>query len=259
MKLQIHAVAILAALAAPQLALARTEPNSFLNRPARTHAALMNQVRNDPEVMDRFKRHFAMTRNQVLRYFEGLRLTRLTRDQRFPVYGVPDSGELRSRDRLLRRGTPVWVDATGKPVLKEVCGNPLTRGPSEPDASNILFAELIVVPAEDLDQLLPPLPGQETYLVHAPVEPDGFIVEEVTVVTVTEPVPPPVDPDDPPIPHFIPIPVWDPFDDRGNGDAERSEDDIIVIPEPASLTALAAGLAALGLRRRKRAREDRSK
>jgi hypothetical protein len=122
-------VAILVALVTPAaLALARTEPNSFINRPAYTLSDLLDQVRNDKVVASRFTRHFGMTKEEVVDYFSTLRLGRLKTDGVYLIYNVPDWEEVRSRAVFYRKGTLVWTDDKGNPILKASCGNPMVRG-----------------------------------------------------------------------------------------------------------------------------------
>jgi hypothetical protein len=121
-------VTIAAAILVVGMAHARTEPNSFLNRPATTHAALLKQVQTDDVVMGRFMRHFGMTREEVVSYFSTLRLDTLKEDGVYLVYNVPESEEIRARAIFYKAGTKVWVDAEDRIVLKESCGNPMVRG-----------------------------------------------------------------------------------------------------------------------------------
>lgn len=109
-------------------ATARTEPNSFLNKTVTTHAGLMAQVQTDDEVMQRFMRHFGMTRQQVIDYFSTLRIDTLKEDGVYLVYNVPESEEIRARAIFYKTGTKVFVDQNGTLVLKLSCGNPMLRG-----------------------------------------------------------------------------------------------------------------------------------
>lgn len=123
---------VVAAVTLASFAVARAEENAFLDAPARTHAQLMNQVRSNDKVMSRFMRHFGMTRNEVIQYFTTLRLSTLQEDTVFTVYNVPEGTEtIRARTLMYKKGTKVWVDANGTPILKESCGNPLLRGTDE--------------------------------------------------------------------------------------------------------------------------------
>ncbi len=110
------------------LAFARTEPNSFLNTNVSNHAQLMAQVQKDPVVMQRFMRHFGMTRQQVIEYFQTLKMDTLSEDGVYLVYNVPESEEIRARAIFYKKGTKVWVDQEGTLVLKASCGNPMLRG-----------------------------------------------------------------------------------------------------------------------------------
>ena len=122
-------VAMFMALVVPAtLAMARTEPNSFINRPANTLSELLSQVRDDKVVASRFTRHFGMSKEEVIDYFSTLELTRLKSDGVYLIYNVPDWEEVRSRAVFYRKGTLVWTDQQGNPILKASCGNPMVRG-----------------------------------------------------------------------------------------------------------------------------------
>lgn len=110
------------------IAMARTEPNSFLNKPASTTSALVNQVKSDPVVASRYTRHFGMTKTEVEEYFKTLKLSTLEEDGVYLVYNVPDTEEVRARAIFYKKGTKVWIDQNGGLVLKASCGNPMARG-----------------------------------------------------------------------------------------------------------------------------------
>lgn len=278
----------IAALAmAPGMADARPQANSFLDAPAPNHAALIRQVRTDGDVMDRYQRHFAMTRTQVLAYFADLRLTRLQYDQAYDVYAVPRGGALKSTRRTLRRGTLVWVDRGGKAILMEVCGNPLTRGPEKPEADNILVAELTSPPLEALKPMLAgPVPNEdasdEMFAVTEASEPGPFPAPAETVTlaptpattldapaqtpsapTVTRPAIPLLGAGTT-IPAILNVLSGGAAVGLGVGlidgglpsatprEPARPSDTVDVVPEPASLLALGAGIATTLASRRKR-------
>jgi hypothetical protein len=88
----------------------------------------MRQIRTEPKVAQRFMRHFGMSKQDVLQYMDSLRLTRLEQDGMYLIYNVPESEELRSRVIFYRKGTLVWVNQMGQPILKASCGNPMVRG-----------------------------------------------------------------------------------------------------------------------------------
>ncbi|MCU0315236.1 MAG: PEP-CTERM sorting domain-containing protein [Fimbriimonadaceae bacterium] len=127
MKLKFTLIAL--GVLAGSMAFANIEPNAFLVRRATNHEALLNQVKAEQRVMQRYMRHFGMSREQVLEMLQGLRLEGLKEDGVYLVYNVPDNTEeLKARAMFYRRGTAVWVDAAGNVVLKESCGNPMMRG-----------------------------------------------------------------------------------------------------------------------------------
>ena len=221
-------------------AFARTDPNSFINRPAPTHTALMREIERDSVVMDRYMRHFAMTRQEVIAYFSVLRLKRLTHTNPYTVYNVPDSGELRSKVMIFKKGTTVWIDEAGKPILKESCGNPLTRGPSKP----VSVDEVMIV---DMPIELTP-PTTETEIIVARVDsPEPAVPQIVPDPPTTtpplrpEPPAPPVEPPAPPpsfkVPPFLfAIPPFIAIIPKGRHSSPPP------VPEPGALIVLAAGV-----------------
>lgn len=107
---------------------ARSEPNSFLNKSAWTHEALMNQAKTDAKVMDRFTRHFGLRKSEVISMLSALKAGALEQDGVYLVYNCSDQEEIRARVIFYRKGTKVWVDQNGTPVLKMSCANPMVRG-----------------------------------------------------------------------------------------------------------------------------------
>lgn len=151
----------LVGLALASTAMARTEPNSFLNRPANSHPALMKQLTEDEQVMDRFMRHFGMTRQEVLAMASNLQMARLPQDGVYLVYNVSPQEEIRARVMFYKKGTLVWVDSMGRPVLKVSCANPMVRGTD--DGSNPLTATIAPTPTEAVRPLSSDL-GETIYM-----------------------------------------------------------------------------------------------
>lgn len=109
---------------------ARLPKNSYITRPTPNKEAFVKLVKSDPVVMDRYMRHFAMTRNEVIAYMSEVSMSTVKEGGLYTVYNVPAStGELRSRLLKMKKGEKVWVDRFGNPVMVVVCGNPMTRGP----------------------------------------------------------------------------------------------------------------------------------
>jgi hypothetical protein len=109
-------------LATPSLAI---EPNAFLNQPAYSTAQLVRLVKKDPQVMDRYVRHFGISPAEVIRLFSALAKIRLDRAGRFDVYNVTPNGQIRVREFVLKAHTAVWANSMGVPILKFSCGNPM--------------------------------------------------------------------------------------------------------------------------------------
>jgi len=153
-------------VAIASIAAARTEPNSFLNRPANTLPALKAQLASDRQVMDRFMRHFGMTREQVMTMVSGLKLARLPQDGVYLVYNCSDNEEIRARVMFYRRGTLVWVDAMGNPVLKVSCANPMVRGSDR----GVQPTTATVAPTVTSETRPMAAPGGETLVMSATVD-----------------------------------------------------------------------------------------
>lgn len=241
-------------------AYARPERNAFLNRAVSTHAQLMQQVRTDWAVRDRYMRHFGMGSAQVLAYFSELRLARLKDDTGVIMYNVPDSGVLRSRFFVLKRGTKVFVDRSGEPILKLSCGNPLTRGPRvvtsipgpEPDAPAVAVEELKEVVVEQAPQVfaevptLIEMPEMPATPVAQPVAtPHEFISKPLPPVEHVEPIPYKPGARIPPFWLFLPPIAFA---------LPKQHNDEPPIPEPATLLILGAGIAGFVGSRAKRRR-----
>ncbi|MBL8086792.1 MAG: PEP-CTERM sorting domain-containing protein [Chthonomonas sp.] len=124
---------IATALAAATLltvAVAKMPPNSYLISTANSVGEIVAQIDKYPVVQDRYERHFGMTKSELKLYFSSLRLSRVERSGNYLVYNTPEStGELRSKTLFLKKGTKIWVNTSGKPILQWICGNPMTRGP----------------------------------------------------------------------------------------------------------------------------------
>lgn len=107
---------------------ARTDQNSFLNKPANSLPALLDQIKTDKQVGSRFMRHYGMEKGELLDMVSKFKLGRLPSDGVYVVYNVPTWEEVRARALMMKKGTLVWTDQDGTPMLKASCGNPMTRG-----------------------------------------------------------------------------------------------------------------------------------
>ena len=93
----LSAFAFLAALPASAETPANHRPdlNAFVNRKASDVSSLVAQVRNDPEVADRYERHFSMSRRELIDYLGSLHRTQLAEDGLYTVYSVPEGGRVK--------------------------------------------------------------------------------------------------------------------------------------------------------------------
>ena len=112
------------------VASARPDRNAFLNRKVISRHQLLKQVQNDPQVQDRYERHFGMGARQLYYYLATLHLEPLKESYKTTVYSVPGDGHVKAHEQVLKKGDLVFVDPSDKPILQWKCGNPLVQGPS---------------------------------------------------------------------------------------------------------------------------------
>jgi hypothetical protein len=123
----IRSLTLIGLISSSVLAVARPEPNAFLNKPAHSKEALIEQVRTDPDVLTRYRRHFGLPKDELTRQFNTLRLVKLSEKQQFVVYNADKKNNIRSKVFSLPKGALVYVDERGVPVLKKSCGNALSK------------------------------------------------------------------------------------------------------------------------------------
>jgi hypothetical protein len=220
------------AVAAAAFAQSNLPRNSYLDKRVNSTADLVQQLQNDPVVMDRYRRHFAMTSEEVVAYLSSLRVSALSKDGVYTVYGVPhSSGDFHAHLRLLKKGEPVFVEADGTPVLQLVCGNPLLLGPKKP-----------VIPNPIVSATGPVEPSKQVVVDSPPTPSTGVPTPE------TPGVQPPLTPVYPPAGSSNPVALLlglagaIGFFPHGHGPPP--------VPEPVSMIVIAGGIAAMVARRR---------
>jgi hypothetical protein len=142
MKLKMILVVGAAAIIAGS-AMARTEPNSFLNRPAMSKAAMSKMIRSDRTLQSRVMRHWGFTREQAFSWVDSLQMSKLPETGVWLVYNCQQNEAIQARLRTLYKGRAIWVNSAGEPVALVSCFNPIRRGTDtqsiEPTAE--IFAE----------------------------------------------------------------------------------------------------------------------
>jgi hypothetical protein len=234
------------------------ERGAFLRKPANSRAQLLAQIKSDPIVAKRYQRHFGMTEDQVNKYFSGMSASTLPAGGRYLVWHVDPNGVMETKWLMLKKGTKVFMDKTGRVALKMNCGNPMI--------DSTVAKRVIQEPVVDVQP--PPVVVEETFVPTPPpvvevVPPPAVIVPEV--VAAAPPAPPVVAVAPPIVPApaivtaprvsgggFSPWPLLllgGAFLGGGGGGGGGTPPPV---PEPATLIALGVGAAAVIRKRRRK-------
>jgi len=117
-------------------AFARPDLNAFLNKKVDTTSELVTQAKRDPQVMDRYMRHFGMSRSEVLDYLASLHPDTIKETGVYAIYSVPEGGKIKMHIQKLEKGNKIFASNDGIPQLILLCGNPLSLGPKHVVALN---------------------------------------------------------------------------------------------------------------------------
>lgn len=224
----------LAFVLAASMALGQGLPrNSYLEKRVDTTEGLVQQLRSNPVVMDRYRRHFAMSDAEVITYLSSLRVTTLPKDGIYTVYGVPKTtGDFHARLRMLKAGEPVFVEDDGTPVLQLVCGNPLILGPKKPVVPNPIVANA------------GPVKGPTEVAVEAPPAPSTSVVTPgvPNVEPPVQPVFPPSRPQSSVVPMLLGL--------AGAVAIFPHNNTPPAVPEPFTMAIMGGGIAYMAARKR---------
>jgi len=232
--------------ASPQM-----EHNAFLRKPVFSANGLAAQVGSDPTVLKRYERHFVLNKDVLKEYFTKLELMPLRETRRYLVYNVDSKFRINKKMLILQKGTLVFADKNGKPILKRTCGNPMVAylPPKGQIAAKFIPPKYAI---SGIDAV-------ESPIVYAMAsEPEPMVEPTITPVEPPVTVPaPPVEPLPPALPAlpgaFIPaLPWWPiavlPFIPGGGGGGPTDPP----VPEPMSIAVLGMGVSSLLMRRRSR-------
>lgn len=225
-------------------AFARPDLNAFINRKVETTAQLVAEARNDKSVMDRYQRHYGMSRAEVLEYLGSLKPDTIKEEGVYAVYSVPEGGRIKLHMERLKKGHKVFSSPDGEPQLILKCGNPLTMGPKSVVAVNqtpVTTTEVMVeeTPLEIMTSIET---ETEPLMALEPAEPKYTLVTPPTEEETAIPIAPLAG-------GFNPLPLalgGLVFLDNG-GDSSQP------VPEPMTMAVFGAGIAYMGLRKRRKA------
>lgn len=232
----------LGTIALASVASARPELNAFINRPANTIPELITQLRTDGVVMDRFMRHFSMTRSEVLAYVGSLRLGVIPKSAFYNVYSVPEDGRIKVHKSFFKAGTPAFVNAQGQPILRIKCGNPFVMGPSR------IAHDYTPTPEESRSILVESTPAPPGF--EGPKPPPGYEIPISNAPTPTLDADLPFETPNQPIGTAVAalVGLGAAFSFAGSG---RNDKPPTPVPEPATILVVGAGVAAVARRRKK--------
>jgi len=251
-------------------AYARPDRNAFLNHRVSSIGQLIQQIKTDKAVADRYMRHYAMSKSELIGYLSSLHAMRLDHAETFTIYSVPANGVVKMHRAKLKKGELMFATATNGPVLIAKCGNPVGLGPAAASPPNEIMGIPGNVPQEtlralDVDQDVPSDALMASNILPPDVPKENNDTGDVipvnpptttTTVVPTIPIEPPSSFALPPsgfgslFPGLIGLGTIGAIAINHGGDNNGAP-----VPEPTTLVAMGLGVASFaGLRRAKRSR-----
>lgn len=227
-----------------------TPPASYLQYRVYTVDQLIQQVSENPTVRKRFARHFHISEANVVRYMKAnLVESYVPKTERYTVYCVSRSGKFFPIRQTFKRGTKVFALKNGEPVMKWLCGNPLSKFLPEVSTRTIVQTPPKQPPVTLVSPYLNELTPAETANVLIPSEiatPVYQTAVPLSLVSAATPVYSRAGTSL--LPFLIPAALIGAASGGGGGNTP-----IPAVPEPSSLVYLAAALplALVAVRRRR--------
>lgn len=103
-------------------------PDSFLKYQVDSTSELVEALRADRQLRERYAKHFGIPESHVVDFVKSALVPyQLPEDRAVTTYGVTKTGVVYGVRTRLRKGTKVWANRSGVPILKWLCANPLTK------------------------------------------------------------------------------------------------------------------------------------
>lgn len=129
--------------------------DSYLQYKVYSVEQLIQQVSDNPAVRQRFARHFQIPESRVVSYMRAnLVESYVPQTGRYTVYCMHPSGKFYPVKQTFRRGTKVFALRNGEPVMKWVCGNPLSKFLPDIQVKNLTKQPVQKV-SPSIEELLP--------------------------------------------------------------------------------------------------------
>lgn len=105
-----------------------TPPDSFLVYKVYSIDELIAQVKSNPRIKEAYAEHFNVPQSRVIEYMRANLVESYVPETRvYTCYCLRDNGLVYPVKQVFKRGTKVFALRNGEPVLKWVCGNPLSK------------------------------------------------------------------------------------------------------------------------------------
>lgn len=136
-------------------------PDAFLAFQVESIDELVAVLKTNPTLRKRYAKHFGVSEAEVVDFVKrSLVPYRLPADREVKTYGVTKTGRIYSVRTRLKKGTRVWANRSGVPILKWLCANPLTnRLPGTKIASPVVSRAPHVAQVRPVPALTPTAEG----------------------------------------------------------------------------------------------------